>query len=347
MMKNIILLRSADVKTTLNALEKLKCSFPDARIHLLVQRNIVSVFKETCRKVVIIEYPYRDFNLAAPDEFFRRLPRMDIAFSLYKNDGNGYDEVDAFLLNKIRSSEYGSISGSMEMKHGHLSQARKKAAYSKNMERLYRGSSNMKRSISFSKQHCPATSRVVFTGDCQIIVDEGGKFEMSPESILRIGHVPPDWEGVRKHGGTVIRIQRGAIFKCLGSVTLYSGIRINIFPGAELMIGDGTYIAFDTSLFVEKSVEIGRNCAISWDVEFMDTDFHRMSVSDNEVKRAAIVLNDHVWIGAGARILKNVELGGNSVVAASSVVTKPFPGNSIIAGNPAKLVGTKEGSYRI
>lgn len=346
-MKNIILLRSADVKTVLNALEKLRSSFPDVKIHLLVQRNIVPVFKEACKKVEIIEYPYRDFNLGAPDEFFGSLPKMDIAFSLYKNNGNGYDEVDAFLLNKISSSKYGSVNGNMEIRYSSVSPARKKAAYSRNMERLYRGAPNMRRSSAFSKKHCPSTSRVIYTGDCQIIVDEGGKFEMSPSSLLRIGHVPPDWEGIRNHGGTVIRIHRGASFKCMGSVTLYSGIKINIFPGAELAIGDGTYIAFDTNLFVEKSIEIGRNCAISWDVEFMDTDFHRMSVSDSEVRRAAIVLNDHVWIGAGARVLKNVEIGSNSVVAASSVVTKTFPANSIIAGNPAKLIGTKEGSYRV
>ena len=346
-MKNIILLRSADIKTVLNALEKLKSSFPDAKIHLLAQRNIVPVFKEACKKVDIIEYPYRDFNLGAPDEFFAEIPKMDIAFSLYKNDGNGYDEVDAFLLNKISSLKYGSINGSMEIKYGSASPAKKKAASFKNMERLYRGAANMRGSIAFSKKHCPPTSRVIFTGDCQIIVDDGGKFEMSPSSLLRIGHVPPDWEGIRNHGNTVIRIHKGAIFKCMGSVTLYSGIKVNIFPGAELTIGDGTYIAFNTNLFVEKSIEIGSNCAISWDVEFMDTDFHRMSVSDSEVRRAAIVLNDHVWIGAGARILKNVELGSNSVVAASSIVTKTFSANSIIAGNPAKLIGTKEGSYRV
>lgn len=346
-MKNIILLRSADVRTVLNALKRLGSSFPDAKIHLLAQRNIAQVFKGTCGKVKVIEYPYRDFNLGAPDEFFRKLPKMDIAFSLYKNEGDGYDEVDAFLLNKIRSSKYGSINGKMKVKYGSVPPAKKKEAFSKNMERLYRGAANMSRSTEFSKKYCPQTSSVIFTGDCQIIVDEGGKFEMSPSSVLRIGHVPPEWEGIREHGGTVIRIHKGATFKCMGSVTLYSGIRINIFPGAELAIGDGTYIAFNTKLFVEKSIEIGRNCAISWDVEFMDTDFHRMSVSDSEVRRAAIVLNDHVWVGAGARILKDVELGGNSVVAASSVVTKPFPCNSIIAGNPAKLIGAKEGSYRI
>ncbi|GEM_PF-2728887 len=345
-MKNILLLRSADVKTVYSALEKLRAEFPGAKLHLLVQRNMIEVFKGL-DYLKIIEYPYRDFNLAAPDEFFEKLPGMDLAFSLYKNNGDGYEEVDAFLLNKIRSVRYGAVDGNMNVNHSIATPARKRDTFSKNIKRLYRGDANMRKSIAFSRKYCPQTSRVIFTGNCQIIVDEGGKFEMSPESVLRIGHVPPDWEGIREYGGTVIRIHRGATFKCMGSITLYSGIRINIFPGAELSIGDGTYIAFNTKIFVEKSIKIGRNCAISWDVEFIDTDFHRMTISDSDVKRAAIVLHDHVWIGAGARILKNVKLGNNSVVAAGSVVTKNFPLNSIVAGNPAKLVGSKEGNYRV
>lgn len=51
-----------------------------------------------------------------------------------------------------------------------------------------------------------------------------------------------------------------------------------------------------------------------------------------------IVIGDRCWIGANAIILPGVTLGKNVVVGAGAVVTKSFPDNVIIAGNPARLV---------
>ena len=46
-----------------------------------------------------------------------------------------------------------------------------------------------------------------------------------------------------------------------------------------------------------------------------------------------------VLIGAGAKILGNIEIGVSSKIAAGSVVLKPVPAHSTVAGVPAKLVG--------
>lgn len=53
-----------------------------------------------------------------------------------------------------------------------------------------------------------------------------------------------------------------------------------------------------------------------------------------------ISIGDGVWIGAGAIILGGVSIGSNSIVTAGAVVTKSFAGNSIIAGIPAKSIGS-------
>ena len=53
-----------------------------------------------------------------------------------------------------------------------------------------------------------------------------------------------------------------------------------------------------------------------------------------------VIIGDNVWIGYRAMILKGVTIGDNSVVAANSVVTKDVPSNSIVAGNPAKIIRT-------
>jgi acetyltransferase-like isoleucine patch superfamily enzyme len=47
-----------------------------------------------------------------------------------------------------------------------------------------------------------------------------------------------------------------------------------------------------------------------------------------------------VWVGAGAIILGGISIGSNSIVTAGAVVTKSFAENSIIAGIPAKSIGS-------
>ena len=49
---------------------------------------------------------------------------------------------------------------------------------------------------------------------------------------------------------------------------------------------------------------------------------------------------DNCWIGSNSLILKGVTLGNNTIVGAGSVVTKSFPENVIVGGNPAKIIGT-------
>ena len=48
----------------------------------------------------------------------------------------------------------------------------------------------------------------------------------------------------------------------------------------------------------------------------------------------------NAWVGAGATILPGVTVGENAVVAAAAVVTKDVPANTIVAGNPARIIKT-------
>ena len=45
-----------------------------------------------------------------------------------------------------------------------------------------------------------------------------------------------------------------------------------------------------------------------------------------------------MWIGTNSIILKGVIIGDNSIIAAGSIVTKNVPENSLVAGNPAKII---------
>ena len=63
-------------------------------------------------------------------------------------------------------------------------------------------------------------------------------------------------------------------------------------------------------------------------------------------KAEAITIEDDVWIGFRASIMKGVTVGRGSIVSANACVYKDVPPNCIVAGNPARVI--KEGiSWRI
>ncbi|TJY43605.1 acyltransferase [Cohnella pontilimi] len=114
--------------------------------------------------------------------------------------------------------------------------------------------------------------------------------------------------------------------------------RVNFYldqPGAEIVIGDRTYINRRTEIMAKDSVRIGKACAISWDVVISDTDYHEIAGTSST---KPIVIGDEVWIGCKSTILKGVAIGNGAVVAAGSVVTKNVHPHTLVAGIPAKEI---------
>ena len=114
----------------------------------------------------------------------------------------------------------------------------------------------------------------------------------------------------------------------------------NLFIGENVQINDKCHIS------CVKEIKIGNNSLIASDVFITDHDHSNLSgYIDNEIPwvdhklfAKAVLIGSNVWIGEKVIILKGVEIGENSVIAAGSVVTKSFPKSSLIAGNPAKLL---------
>jgi maltose O-acetyltransferase len=106
-------------------------------------------------------------------------------------------------------------------------------------------------------------------------------------------------------------------------------------------VGAGTLFSNNVQIIAEKSVRIGRECLIGDSVLILDSDFHHIDpIRRHEpgVPSSPVVLGDRVWIGSRAIILKGVEIGEGSVVAAGSVVTRSVSPRVVVAGNPAKLI---------
>lgn len=115
----------------------------------------------------------------------------------------------------------------------------------------------------------------------------------------------------------------------------------------RIRIGAESYINRHTILDAAESIVLGEKCMIGPFCVLIDHD-HGMDsgqdVQDQPLITSPIILGRAVWIGAHVTVLKGVTIGDGAVVAAGSVVTKDVPANAIVAGVPAKQIGSRSGS---
>ncbi len=105
---------------------------------------------------------------------------------------------------------------------------------------------------------------------------------------------------------------------------------------ALLKIGRSSSIGDRTEIHVGERIEIGEKCMIAWDCVIMDRDYHPI---EGEAERTKpVIIEDNVWIGCKAVILKGVRIGKNAVVGAGAIVTKDVPPYAIVGGNPARVI---------
>jgi acetyltransferase-like isoleucine patch superfamily enzyme len=134
----------------------------------------------------------------------------------------------------------------------------------------------------------------------------------------------------------VIQIGENGVLEIDGRACFGPGVRILVGPNAKLKIGNRSYITANSKLIVKSEVEIGTDCAISWDVQIMDTDFHNIRAGAVNTKK--ITIGNNVWIGSRATIMKGVTIGDGAVIAAGAVVTKDVAPGQVVGGNPARVI---------
>ena len=120
--------------------------------------------------------------------------------------------------------------------------------------------------------------------------------------------------------------------------------KIGAFVEIQKNASVGKYCKISSHTFICEGVVIEDNVFIGHGVTFINDSYPRATTLEGELqtetdwKVERTVIKKGASIGSGATILSNIEIGENAIVGAGSVVTKDAPANSVVAGNPAKIL---------
>lgn len=141
----------------------------------------------------------------------------------------------------------------------------------------------------------------------------------------------------------------------LGDHCTMDGVHFSIGEEGRVSVGDYCYFT-NAVLLCEAEFRIGRYVVIGWNATIADSDFHPLAPAARIADAVAccplgagwerppiacrpVIIEDDVWIGPNATILKGVTLGAGSFVEAGALVTRDVPPRSRVLGNPAQIVG--------
>ena len=141
-----------------------------------------------------------------------------------------------------------------------------------------------------------------------------------------------------KRRNSKLILEEDASFVLTGKAMIQSGAMIFLGRGKTLKIGRSTFTS-NIKILAHDDITIGDNCIFGWECQIFSGDGHPIYQEESIInKDVPVVIEDNVWVGSRALILKGVRVGKGSIVAAGAVVTKDVPPNCIVAGNPAKVV---------
>ncbi len=142
----------------------------------------------------------------------------------------------------------------------------------------------------------------------------------------------------------------------IGAHCTMDNVQFAVGPTGRMTIGDYCYFT-SAVLLAELDVSIGNYVVIGWNTTIADTDFHPVSPAERiadavacsplgagrprpTIRRQPVFIEDDVWIGPNAAILKGVRIGSGSFVEPGAVITRDVPPKSRVLGNPARIVET-------
>lgn len=141
----------------------------------------------------------------------------------------------------------------------------------------------------------------------------------------------------------------------IGEHCTMDGVHFALGEEGRVKIGDYCYFT-SALLLCELELCIGSYVIIGWNATIADTDFHPIAPAERiadaiavsplgkgrprpQLVRRPVIIEDDVWIGPNAAILKGVRIGAGAFVEAGALVTRDVPPRARVIGNPAQIVG--------
>jgi acetyltransferase-like isoleucine patch superfamily enzyme len=145
----------------------------------------------------------------------------------------------------------------------------------------------------------------------------------------------------------------------VGDHCTMDGVHFAIGTEGHLEIGDYCYFT-NTVLLSELEIMIGSYVVIGWNTTIADTDFHPIAPAERiadaisqsplgkglprpEIARRSVIIEDNVWIGPNATILKGVSIGPEAFIEPGAMVTRDVAPRTRVMGNPARVIGKVSG----
>ena len=113
---------------------------------------------------------------------------------------------------------------------------------------------------------------------------------------------------------------------------IFAGVGNDFFFQPRILPADPKLIKFHNNVVVTSGVLFITHDVTDFMLNHLNTDHFY------EYKSGCIEVMNNVFIGSNTIILPNIRIGNNVVIGAGSVVTKDVPDNSVVAGNPAKVI---------
>jgi acetyltransferase-like isoleucine patch superfamily enzyme len=134
------------------------------------------------------------------------------------------------------------------------------------------------------------------------------------------------------------------------------GVHFALGEDARVLIGNYCYFS-NAILLCERELRIGNYVVIGWNATIADSDFHPIAPAARirdaiacsplgdprkrpPIQMRPVIIEDDVWIGPNATILKGVRIGAGAFIEAGALVTRDVPARSRVMGNPAQVIGS-------
>ncbi|MDY0933056.1 acyltransferase [Chryseobacterium sp. CFBP8996] len=161
-----------------------------------------------------------------------------------------------------------------------------------------------------------------------------------PKSVLIFFFQRTD--NIRGNIGILIR------YLLIKNISLECGENVSIHRGCYILnitnIKFGENISIHPLCYLDGygGIEIGSNTSIAHGVSIMSSshtfDNNQKNIKDQVVDKKRTIIGENVWIGAKSMIMGGIYVNNRAIIGASSVVTKSVSENTIVGGNPAKII---------